>query len=411
MPRKFDQDAKDRVVRLVEDRILAENMSMQAACQAVAPKLGVSWHTARQWTQQARRAGNIPQPVPEDLAAENARLRRENQELRDTNELLKAASAFFAFGTRPKTSEMIRFIDEYRNRFSIEFICKTLKNNRAGGFITSRGYRQSKARGLSARRLRDAVLVERISAIHQDNYGVYGVRKMWHALRRDGIDIGREQTARLMRLAGVSGKGKGGSPITTRKPNVPDLRPDLVEREFKAQGPNKLWVADITYVHTKNGFVYAAFVTDVYSRRIVGWALSDSMRTEALPLQALNQAIVCAEETTGLIHHSDHGSQYVSVVYNERLAQHGIAASTGTVGDSYDNALAENVNGSFKNELIHTRRWNDVVEVEIATFEWVSWWNETRLHQSLGYRTPVEVETEFWKQNPPQVIIEIKANA
>ncbi|WP_201040804.1 IS3 family transposase [Corynebacterium simulans] len=411
MPRKFDQDAKDRVVRLVEDRILAENMSMQAACQAVAPKLGVSWHTARQWTQQARRSGNSPEPVPEDLAAENARLRRENQELRDTNELLKAASAFFAFGTRPKTSEMIRFIDEYRNRFSVEFMCKTLKNNRAGGFITSRGYRQSKARGLSARRLRDAVLVERISAIHRDNYGVYGVRKMWHALRRDGIDIGREQTARLMRLAGVSGKGKGGAPITTRKAHVPDLRPDLVEREFKAQSPNKLWVADITYVRTKKGFVYAAFVTDVYSRRIVGWALSDSMRTEALPLQALNQAIVCAEETTGLIHHSDHGSQYVSVVYNERLAQHGIAASTGTVGDSYDNALAENVNGSYKNELIHTRRWDDVIEVEIATFEWVSWWNETRLHQSLGYRTPVEVETEFWKQNSPQAIIEIKANA
>ena len=140
---------------------------------------------------------------------------------------------------------MIRFIDEYRNRFSVEFICKTLKNNRAGGFITSRGYRQSKARGLSARRLRDAVLVERIRTVHRDNYGVYGVRKMWHALRRDGIDIGREQTARLMRLAGVSGKGKGRSPLTTRKPNVPDLRPDLVEREFKAPGPNKLWVADI----------------------------------------------------------------------------------------------------------------------------------------------------------------------
>ncbi|HFG8775152.1 TPA: IS3 family transposase, partial [Corynebacterium striatum] len=128
---------------------------------------------------------------------------------------------------------MIRFIDEYRNRFSVEFICKTLKKNRAGGFITSRGYRQSKARGVSARGLRDAVLVERISAIHRDNYGIYGVRKMWHALHRDGIDIGREQTARLMRLAGVSGKGKGRLPLTTRKPNVPDLRPDLVEREFK----------------------------------------------------------------------------------------------------------------------------------------------------------------------------------
>ena len=306
---------------------------------------------------------------------------------------------------------MIRFIDEYRDRFSIEFICTTLKNNRVGGFITSRGYRQSKARGLSARRLRDAALVERISTVHRDNYGVYGVRKMWHALRREGIDIGREHTARLMRLAGVSGKGKGRSPITTRKPNVADLRPDLVGREFTASGPNKLWVADITYVRTKKGFVYAAFVTDVFSWRIVGWALSDSLRTEVLPLQALNQAIMCAEETTGLVHHSDHGSQYVSVVYNEKLTEFGIQSSTGTVGDSYDNALAENVNGSYKNELIHTRRWNDVVEVEIATFEWVNWWNESRLHQSLGYRTPVEVEVGFWEQDESWEIMENKVNA
>ena len=174
---------------------------------------------------------------------------------------------------------MIRFIDEYRDRFSVEFICTTLKNNQTGGFITSRGYRQSKARGMSARRLRDGVLVERISAVHQANYGVYGVRKMWHALRREGIDIGREHTARLMRLAGVSGKGKGRSPVTTRRSKTVDTRPDLVEREFSAAAPNKLWVADITYVRTKKSFVYTAFVTDVYSRRIVGWALSDSMRT------------------------------------------------------------------------------------------------------------------------------------
>ena len=139
-------------------------------------------------------------------------------------------------------------------------------------------------------------------------------------------------------------------------------------------------------------------------------ALSDSMRTEALPLQALNQAIVCAEETTGLIHHSDYGSQYVSIVYNERLAEHKIVASTGTVGDSYDNALAENVNGSYKNELIHNRTWDDVVDVEIATFDWVTWWNGTRLHQGLGYRTPAEVEAEFCKTNPDREILETKAN-
>ncbi len=306
---------------------------------------------------------------------------------------------------------MIRFIDEHRDRFTVEFICTTLKRNREGGFISSRGYRQSKARGLSSRSLRDAALIEHISVVHAENYGVYGVRKMWHALRREGIGTGREQTARLMRLAGVSGKAKGGAPITTRKPKEQDLRPDLVNREFKAQAPNKLWVADITYVRTRKGFVYTAFVTDVNSRRIVGWALSEAMRIEALPLQALNQAIMCAKETTGLIHHSDHGSQYVSIVYNERLGQHGIAASTGTVGDSYDNALAENVNGSYKNELIHTRTLSDVVEVEIATFEWVNWWNDSRLHQRLNYRTPVEVESEFWESHPAQETIENKANA
>lgn len=264
---------------------------------------------------------------------------------------------------------------------------------------------------MSARSLRDAALIEHISEVHADNCGVYGIRKMWHPLRREGIDIGREHTARLMRIAGLSGKGKEGAPVTTRKPKGLDLRPDVVNREFTAPGPNRLWVADITYVRTRKDFVYTAFVTDVFSRKIVGWALSDSMRTEALPLQALNQAIVCAKETTGLIHHSDHGSQYVSIVYNERLAEHGISASTGTVGDSYDNALAENVNGSYKNELIHTRRWNDVVDVEIATFEWVNWWNESRLHQSLGYRTPTEVEAEFWEHHSSREIMEIKADA
>lgn len=199
--------------------------------------------------------------------------------------------------------------------------------------------------------------------------------------------------------------------MTTRKPKGPDPRPDLVRRDFNAQQPHKLWVADFTYVRTRKGFVYTAFVTDAFSRRIVGWALSDSMRTEALPLQALNQAIISAKETSSLIHHFDHGSQYVSIVYNERLAEYGITASTGTVGDSYDNALAENVNGSYKNELIHTRTWCDVVDVEIATFEWVTWWNDFRLHQSLGYRTPAEVESEFWSHNPAQGIMESRANA
>ncbi|KGF06081.1 transposase [Arcanobacterium sp. S3PF19] len=306
---------------------------------------------------------------------------------------------------------MIAFIDRYRDRFSVEFICATLNTHREGGFITSRGYRQSKSRGVSARALRDVVVIERIKQVHRDNYSVYGIRKMWHALRREGISIGREQTARLMRLAGVRGKMKGKCPITTRKSSREDTRPDLVKRDFRAPAPNRLWVADITYVRTVKGFVYAAFVTDVFSRKIVGWALSDSMRTKSLPLQALNQAIVSAKVTAGLVHHSDHGSQYVSIVYNDTLTNAGIRPSTGTIGDSYDNALAENVNGSYKNELIHTRQWNDVIEVEIATFQWVSWWNEHRLHQALGYRTPREIETEYWDTHKHQVIIENKANA
>ncbi|WP_272878803.1 IS3 family transposase [Rothia nasisuis] len=210
-------------------------------------------------------------------------------------------------------------------------------------------------------------------------YGKYGT-----PCGAQAIIIGRDHTARLMRLAGVTGKGKGGAPVTTGKSRTPDTREDLVKRDFRAMAPNRLWVADITYVRTERGFVYAAFVTDCYSRRIVGWALSDTMRTQALPLQALNLAIARAREMTNLVHHSDYGSQYVSIVYNERLAEYGITPSTGSVGDSYDKALAENVNGSYKNELIHRRVWYGVLEVEIATFEWVTWWNEGCLYEALG---------------------------
>ena len=213
-----------------------------------------------------------------------------------------------------------------------------------------------------------------------------------------------------MRLAGVSGKGTGRSPVTTRKTRREDTRPDLVHCDFRAGGPKRLWVAAITYIRTAKGFVYAAFVTDVFSRKIVGWALSDSMRTEALPLQALNQAITSAKETSGWVHHSDHGSQYVSIVYNDRLADAGITPLTGTVSDSYDNALAENVNGSYKNELINNHRWKEVLEVEIATFEWVNW-NHTRLHQALNHRSPVEAENDYWHIASTSEKRETRANA
>ena len=175
------------------------------------------------------------------------------------------------------------------------------------------------------------------------------------------------------------------------------MRPDLVDRCFKADRPNQLWVADITYVRIHSGFVYTAFVTDVFSRKIVGWATRSSMKTEALPLQALEQAIALAkQDLQGLIHHSDHGSQYVSIAYNEKLTDYGIKPSTGTVGDSYDNALAETVNGLYKAELIYSQSWASLMDVEFATLNWVHWYNTQRLHEALNYHTPAEKEEIYY---------------
>ena len=307
---------------------------------------------------------------------------------------------------------MIAFIDEYRGRFGVEFICKTLNRERLGGFITSRGYRDAKTRPPSARSVRDQELVELVRRVHAANYSVYGIRKMWRALERHGVSIGRDQTARLMRLAGVCGKAKGRGLVTTRKSKREDTRPDLVCRHFRADGPNKLWVADITYVRVKCSFVYTAFVTDVFSRKIVGWAVSETMTTGALPLQALHQSITTAKGSLeDLIHHSDHGAQYVSIAYGTTLQDAGIKSSTGTVGDSYDNALAENVNGSYKNELIHAQTWEDVFEVETATLEWVDWWNNARLHENLDYQTPTETEALYWKSQTTTKTSKHKAKA
>lgn len=293
---------------------------------------------------------------------------------------------------------MIRFIDTFRDRFGVELICRTLRAT-ARGFITSRGYRAAKSRQPAARTLRDAKLVAEVKRVHAANYGVYGVRKMWHAMRRAGWDIGRDQTARLMRLAGVTGVVRGRKPRTTVPTPVPDHRPDLVMRDFKAPAPNRLWVADITYVRTSCGFVYTAFIIDAYSRRITGWATRSSMSTEALSLEALEHALNTARgRTRQLIHHSDRGSQYVAVAYTERLVTAGIHLSVGTVGDSYDNALAETVNGLYKTELIYSQpAWASLTEVEFATMNWVHWWNTGRLHEGLGYRTPAEAEAEHFE--------------
>ena len=291
---------------------------------------------------------------------------------------------------------MISFVDLYKDRFSVESLCRVMGEHTIGGFLSPRGYRYAQSRPVCTRQLRDEELVHEIKRIHAENYGVYGVRKMWHAMQRSGWQVGRDQVGRLMKIAGVSGVRRGRSPLTTRPPAHPDSRPDLVQRNFRAARPNQLWVADITYVRTLSGFVYTAFVTDVYSRMIVGWATRSTIRTEALPLQALDQEISQARgNLASLIHHSDHGSQYVSIAYGALLADHGIRSSTGTVGDSYDNALAETVNGLYKTELIYSQSWAGLAEVEFATMNWVHWWNNERLHQALRHRTPKEVITAY----------------
>ena len=294
---------------------------------------------------------------------------------------------------------MIRFIDEYRDRFGVEFLCRTLRTA-VRGFLTSRGYRAAKSRPSSERQLRDKLLVSEIQRLHAKHYSVYGRRKMHALLKREGWESGRDQTERLMRLAGVRGVRKSKRVFTTRPDKALALPADLVNRRFVADRPRTLWVCDVTYVATWSGFAYVAFVTDVYSRRIVGWNVASTLRSEILPMQALDMAAwQSGGRLDGLIHHADHGSNYTAMVYTDRIQELGAIASTGTVGDSFDNAMAEAINNLYKTELIRQQGpWRTVEQVELATLEWVWWWNHERLHGELDMRTPIEVEQAYYAE-------------
>lgn len=239
----------------------------------------------------------------------------------------------------------------------------------------------------------------KIEAIYDANYRVYGVRKMWKALRRDGIEVGRDRVARLMRQLDIQGAKRGKRRRTTTPDETASRPADLVERNFSAIAPNELWVADFTYVSTWTGVVYVAFIIDVYSRTIVGWRLSTSMRTD-LVLDALEMALWFRDERNeSLVHHSDRGSQYLSIRYGERLADAGVIASVGSRGDSYDNAVAETTIGLYKTELVRNRGpWRNADQLELATLEWVSWFNHTRLHGACGDVPPAELEANYYRQ-------------
>lgn len=288
---------------------------------------------------------------------------------------------------------MIAFIDAHRDQFGVELICRVLRAA-IPGFLTARGYRAARVRPACDREIRDEQLIADLRTVHKDNFSVYGVKKMHAAMKRRGWHLGREQTRRLMHKTGLRGVQRG-KPIFTTVTDPADARPaDLVNRQFIAAAPNRLWVADITYVRTWQGFCYTAFVTDVCTRKIVGWAVSTTMRTEDLPLQAFNHAVWQSNsDLSELIHHSDRGSQYLSLAYTDRLIELGIAPSVGSRGDSYDNALAEAVNAAYKTELINRGKpWRGVDDVELATAQWVAWYNQERLHEALGYVPPAEYE-------------------
>jgi len=283
----------------------------------------------------------------------------------------------------------VAYIDLHRDRFGVEPILHALE-------VAPSTYYCCKARPPSARSLSDAALKPRILKVWKDNYEVYGVRKVTKALRREGVTVGRDQVGRLMAELGIAGLARGKAKRTTKADPSAVRAPDLVKRHFTATEPNRLWLSDFTYVPTWSGTVYVAFIIDAFSRAIVGWKASTTMRTD-LVLDALEMAIWArGTRLKGLVAHSDAGSQYTAMRYTERLAEIGAAPSIGTVGDSYDNALAETVNGLYKNELIHRQgRWRTADDIEVATAAWVHWWNTGRLHGACGDVPPAEYEAAW----------------
>ena len=297
---------------------------------------------------------------------------------------------------------MVSFVEDHRGGYGVEPICAVLP-------IAPSTYYEHKAREADPSRLpprarRDAVLREEIRLVWGENQGVYGVRKVWRQLKREGVAVARCTVERLMGDMGLSGAVRGKAFRKTTIADESRARPaDLVNRDFAAARPNQLWVADLTYVATWQGFVYIAFVVDAYSRAIVGWRASSSLRSD-LALDALEQAIYARPDTDDLVHHSDRGVQYLSIRYTERLAEAGIEPSVGSRGDSYDNALAESVIGLYKTEVIRRRGpWRHLEAVEFATLEWVDWFNHPRLLEPIGYLPPAEYEEAYYRGQEEQV--------
>ncbi|WP_145911955.1 IS3 family transposase [Blastochloris viridis] len=393
---KFSPEVRSRAVRMVLDHE-REHPSRWAAVVSVATKIGCTPQTLNEWIRKTEVDAGKRVGVPSDVAEKLKALERENRELRQANEILRKASAYFCDGgARPPVQDMIAFIDDHREVHGVEPICKVLPI--APSTYHDHVAKRADPAKLSARAKRDQALRPEIARVFAENFEVYGARKVWRQMVREGFDVARCTVERLMQDMGLRGVIRG-KPVRTTVPDKAAPCPlDHVNRVFHAPAPNMLWLSDFTYVSTWSGFVYVAFVIDAYARRIVGWRVCRTAHASFV-LDALEQALHDRRPArkAGLVHHSDRGSQYVSIRYTERLAEAGIEPSVGSVGDSYDNALAETINGLYKAEVIHRKGpWRSFEAVEFATLEWVDWFNNRRLLAPIGNIPPAEAEARYY---------------
>ncbi|WP_425299808.1 IS3 family transposase [Pseudomonas asplenii] len=379
-PPKFSPEVRERAVRMVYE-VRESHDSQWAAIEAVSSKIGCTAQTLSNWIRKASSPATSSAPADPRIKE----LEHEVRELKRANEILKVASGFFRpGGARPSFEVIWRLIDEHRQCFGFEPLCRVLQ-------VSPSAYRRHAVRlrdrsRRSARAIRDEALAVQIHRVWQENYEVYGARKIWRQMHREHQAVARCTVERLMRERGLCGVTRGKTVKTTQAdPDNANPR-DLVKRQFTAERTNQLWVADFTFVSTWQGFAYVAFIVDVHSRFIVGWRVSRHMRTEFV-LDALEQALHARRpEPHRLVHHSDRGSQYLSIRYSERLGEAGIEPSVGNTGDS----------GLYKTELIHKRGpWKSVESLEWETLKWVTWFNHQRLLEPIGNRPPAEFEALY----------------
>jgi putative transposase len=404
-PQKYPAELRERAVRMVFE-VREQTGEKYGVITRVARELGIGTESLGNWVSQAeidsgRRAGTSSADA-ERIAA----LEKEKPGAASSERHPQGSVGFLRDRARRSTEEVVAFIDAHRTRESgglrwgVEPICETLQ-------VAPSSYYDAKTRPSSARALRDAEGRPRLRALWERNYSVYGRRKLTKASRKAGLDVGRDQVARLMGAEGIRGASRAKKRYTTHADPAAVRAPDLLKRDFTATRPNEKWVADFTYCSTRSGIVYVAFIVDVFSRRIVGWKAARTMHA-SLVVDALNMAAWTRRgvDIDGVICHSDAGSQYTSIAYTDRLDEIDAAPSIGTVGDSFDNAMAESVIGLFKTELHRNPaalarnggHWRGLDDLEIATCGWVSWFNDERLHGELDDLTPTEVEDNYYRQ-------------